>query len=64
MKAEIWASITQANCKHEKQLKYTERVFDIINGFEIAAVRCNNCHKVIELTIKKLTTHQTRSLLL
>jgi hypothetical protein len=56
MEAEIFASVTQVNCKHEKQLEYTERIFDILNGFEIVAVRCYNCHKIIELTIRKLTS--------
>jgi hypothetical protein len=57
MEAEILVSVTQVNCKHEKQLKYTERIFDILNGFEIVAVRCYNCHKTIELTIKKFTSY-------
>ena len=57
MEAEILVSVTQVNCKHEKQLKYTERNFDILNGFEIVAVRCYNCHKTIELTIKKFTSY-------
>jgi hypothetical protein len=56
MEPEILASVTQANCKHEKQLTYTERIFDILNGFEIIAIRCNNCHKTIELTIRKFTS--------
>jgi hypothetical protein len=54
MEPEILASVTQANCKHEKQLTYTERIFDILNGFEIIALRCSNCHKVVEMTIKKI----------
>lgn len=54
MEAEILASVTEINCEHGKQLKYTERIFDILNGFEIVAVRCYNCHKTVELIIKKI----------
>jgi hypothetical protein len=54
METEILVSVNQHNCKHEKQLKYTERIFDILNEFEIVAVRCYNCHKVLELTIRKI----------
>jgi len=54
MEAETFASVTEVNCRHEKQLKYTERIFDILNGFEIVAIRCCNCHKTVELAIKKI----------
>jgi formate-dependent nitrite reductase cytochrome c552 subunit len=54
MEAEILASVTQVNCKHERHRKYTERNFDILNGFEIIASKCSNCHKTLELTINKL----------
>lgn len=54
MEAEIFASVNEVNCEHEKQLKYTERIFDILNGFEIVALRCYKCHKTLELTIKKI----------
>ena len=57
MEADILVSVNQHNCKHEKHRKYTERNFDILNGFEIVAVRCYNCHKAIELTIKKFTSY-------
>jgi len=57
MAADILVSVNQHNCKHEKHRKYTERNFDILNGFEIVAVRCYNCHKAIELTIKKFTSY-------
>jgi hypothetical protein len=46
--------LNQHLCTHEKERKYTERTFDILNGFEIIALRCYNCHKVVELTIKKI----------
>jgi len=42
----------QAECGHV--MRYTSRVFDMLNGFEIVAVRCLDCHKTLELTVKKL----------
>jgi len=54
MEADILVSVNQHNCKHEKHRKYTDRNFDIINGFEIIAVKCCNCHKTLKLTINKL----------
>ena len=56
MEAEILASVTQVNCKHEKQLKYTERIFDILNGFEIITIKCSNCHKTLKLTVKRMNS--------
>lgn len=54
MEEEILVSINQINCKHWKSRKYIERSFDILNGFELVAKRCCNCHKILELTIKRL----------
>lgn len=54
MEADILVSVNQNNCNHERHRKYAERRFDIINGFEIIAVKRCNCHKTLELTIKKL----------
>jgi len=54
MKEEILVSINQSNCKHWKNRKYTEKNFDILNGFELVAKRCCNCHKTLELTIRKM----------
>jgi len=54
MEADILVSVNQHNCKHERHRKYTERNFDMLNGFEIIASKCSNCHKTLELTIKKL----------
>ena len=42
------------NCKHDKYLKWKNRKFDLINGFEITEIRCSNCNKLLELTIKAL----------
>jgi len=54
MDGEILVSINQSNCKHWKNRKYTERSFDILNGFELVAKKCCNCHKVLELKIIKI----------
>lgn len=54
MVAETLTFVNQANCRHEKQMTYTQRKFDILNGFEIIATKCHNCHKILELEIKKL----------
>jgi hypothetical protein len=54
MEEEILLSLSQINCEHWRSRKYTERSFDILNGFELVAQRCCNCHKTLELTIKKI----------
>lgn len=54
MEEEILLSINQTNCAHWKSRKYIERTFDILNGFEIIAVKCLSCDKTLELRIKKL----------
>jgi hypothetical protein len=53
MEAEILISVNQQKCKHEKHGKYTHRSFDMLNGFEIIAIRCYNCHKTLELTVRR-----------
>jgi len=55
MELEILLSVTKLNCKHEKHRKYTQRSFDIINGFEMNATKCLNCHKSLELTIRGMS---------
>jgi hypothetical protein len=47
-------SISQAVCDHAKQKHYTQKRFDAINGFALSETRCINCHKMLELEIKKL----------
>lgn len=42
---------SQVNCCHE-QRRYTQRCFDILNGFELVYTRCINCHKVLNLEAK------------
>jgi len=49
METKILISITQRNCKHEEHRKYVDREFDMLNGFEIIATKCCNCHKILEL---------------
>ena len=48
---------TEQICNHEKQELYTERCFDILNGFELNFTRCINCHKIVSLDAKKFETH-------
>ena len=53
MEAETLIHNSQANCRHEQYRKYSQRSFDILNGFEIFATKCYNCHKTLELKIRK-----------
>jgi hypothetical protein len=46
--------VRQVNCEHAKQRWYTQRRFDILNGFELVVTRCINCHKTVALEVKKL----------
>jgi len=43
------------NCIHGKYREFTQKSFDILNGYEIQAVRCSNCYKILELSIRKMT---------
>lgn len=56
MGAEILVSINQCNCDHGKHREYTQRSFDILKGFELIAIKCCNCDKTLELTIRKLAS--------
>jgi hypothetical protein len=47
-------SISQAACDHAKERRYTQKHFDILNGFELVLTRCINCHKILAFEIKKL----------
>ncbi len=53
MDEETLVSASQLNCSHKEQELYTERCFDILNGFELTFTRCLNCHKVVSLDAKK-----------
>ena len=46
--------IEQRYCVHKLFRQYKSRNFDILKGFEIVAVRCLSCHKIIELKIRAL----------
>jgi hypothetical protein len=52
MEEDILFSTRQLNCNHQKQELYTQRRFDILNGFEFNLTRCLNCHKIVELESK------------
>jgi len=47
-------SISQVTCDHAKQRRYTQKRFDILNGFKIVMTRCINCHKILTFEAKKL----------
>lgn len=55
MEEGILFSTRQLNCNHQKQELYTQRRFDILNGFEFNLTRCLNCHKIVELESKKFS---------
>jgi hypothetical protein len=57
MDEERLVETSQLNCNHEKQRLYTQKCFDILNGFELTFTRCINCHKIISLEAKKLANH-------
>ncbi len=45
------------NCKHETHQLYTQRRFDILNGFEFTLTRCLNCHKIVGMDVHKFSKH-------
>ncbi len=47
-------SIGQVTCDHALHRSYTQKDFDILNGFELVLTRCINCHKTLKLEVKKL----------
>jgi len=54
MHREELTMLTQATCDHAKQRRYTQTRLDILNNFEIVAIKCTNCHKTLSLQIKKI----------
>ena len=46
--------VSQASCNHTKERHYTQRNFDMLNGFEYVFTRCMNCHKILIIDAKKL----------
>jgi hypothetical protein len=53
MEQEELTSVSQALCDHSKQKHYTQEQFDILYGFSLITTRCLNCHKILDLTIRK-----------
>jgi hypothetical protein len=53
MEEDILFNQRQQICVHEKQKVYNQRQFDILNGYELNFIRCLNCHKIVELNVKK-----------
>jgi hypothetical protein len=56
MEEDTLFSMRQLNCDHQKQESYTQRGFDILNGFEFNVTICLNCHKIVELKAEKFST--------
>jgi hypothetical protein len=48
-------ALNSFNCDHKKPHVYTQRQFDILNGFELIFTRCFSCHKVVGLEAKKIS---------
>jgi hypothetical protein len=53
MEDDLLSYVSQPNCNHKKQQTYTERRFDVLNGFELTFTRCLNCHKIVALKAQK-----------
>ena len=48
----------QAICDHSNQEQYTQRRFDILEGFELIETKCTACHKVLALKIIRIGQHE------
>jgi hypothetical protein len=55
MRNELFSYSTQPDCNHQKHQVYTQRRFDILNGFEFTLTRCLNCHKIVGMQAKKFS---------
>jgi recombinational DNA repair protein (RecF pathway) len=55
MEEDFLFSIRQINCNHQKHELYTQRQFDILNGFEFNLTRCLKCHKIVDLQSKSFS---------
>ncbi len=53
MQGDEYLTVRQAICEHATHRSYAQRRFDILNGFELNLTRCINCHKTLELDVKK-----------
>ncbi len=56
MDEEKLVETSRLNCDHGNQRLYTDRRFDILNGFELNYTRCINCHKIVRLEAKKFSS--------
>lgn len=61
MEEDMLVTTIQANCDHTKERHYTQRQFDILNGYEIHVTRCINCHKTLSLEAKKFGNNKASS---
>ncbi len=43
----------RAICDHAKERQYTQKQYDILNGYELIFTKCINCHKTLALEAKK-----------
>lgn len=55
MKGDSLTTVSQVLCDHTKERVYTQRRFDILEGFEVIETKCLNCHKLLILEIKKFS---------
>ncbi|XHH09530.1 MAG: hypothetical protein ACFCUE_02570 [Candidatus Bathyarchaeia archaeon] len=53
MEEDMLVVTRQVNCNHAKERQYTQRRFDILNGYELTLTRCINCHKTLSIEVKK-----------
>ena len=58
MDKERLTTVSQLVCDHAKQRTYSMNQFDILNGFEIVATKCSNCHKIVSMEIKRMQKPQ------
>jgi cytochrome c2 len=49
-------SINQASCNHSKQQHYSQKDYDLLNGYEFVFTKCMNCHKILCIDAKKMVT--------
>jgi len=56
MDKETIVDTSHLNWDHENQRLYTDRCFDVLNGFELTFTRYINCHKIVSLEAKKFTS--------
>jgi hypothetical protein len=45
--------VLRQSCDHTKEKHYTQKQYDILNGYELILTKCINCHKTLALEAKK-----------